>query len=213
MRLAHPLLALAFLTAACGADDDPATVTDTPAASTDDSTAESATVDTPAEADDDAATESAPDEEDPMTTTTSGAPDDDAEPTATTEPPSTTLQLNPTTTKAVPTTVVPGPLGGSSAEFPGQIEPALAGFVDLAIADLAERIDADATSITLVSSVLVTWPDGAIGCPLPDMVYIQVPQDGALIELEHAGSVYRYHSGGDQTSPFLCPAGRATSPA
>lgn len=148
-------------------------------------------------------------------TSTTGQPSTTTETpttTTTTEPPSTTLQLNPTTTKASPSPSTTGPVGGGAAEFPGQIEPALAGFVDQAKADLAGVLGVDAATITEVSSVLVTWPDAAIGCPEPDMQYIQLPEDGALIELEVGGTVYRYHSGGDRTAPFLCPAARATSP-
>jgi hypothetical protein len=35
------------------------------------------------------------------------------------------------------------------------------------------------------------------------MVYIQVPQDGALIRLSAKGQVYDYHSGGNR-GVFLC---------
>jgi hypothetical protein len=36
------------------------------------------------------------------------------------------------------------------------------------------------------------------------MQYAQVPVDGSVIELGHGGRVYRYHTGGSRTTPFLC---------
>ena len=75
--------------------------------------------------------------------------------------------------------------------------------VDQAIADLAERLNIEAASITAVSTNSVVWPDTSVGCPQPGMVYTQVTVDGALIVLSAGGMTYRYHSGGSR-SPFLC---------
>lgn len=52
--------------------------------------------------------------------------------------------------------------------------------------------------------MLVVWPDASLGCPQPDMFYAQVMTDGSVIELEHDGRYYRYHTGGSQ-GPFICP--------
>jgi hypothetical protein len=85
----------------------------------------------------------------------------------------------------------------------GDIDPALAEVVELAIGDLAERLDLAEDEIDTHSAVLVVWPDGALGCPQPGMSYTQVLTDGAVIELVAAGEVYRYHSGAD-SDPFPC---------
>jgi hypothetical protein len=133
---------------------------------------------------------------------------------AVTDAPSTTLELvtpRPTT----PTTAKPPagsvPVGSDTAIYPGQIDPGLQPFVDMAIADLSGRLDVGPTAITVVSAVLVTWPDGSLGCPMPGMEYVQVLQDGSVIELGFGERVYRYHSGGNRT-PFLCDQPLVTPP-
>lgn len=84
--------------------------------------------------------------------------------------------------------------------------------VDVAVADLAERLDVDPADIEVVSVEEVTWPDGALGCPEPGMAYTQALVDGSRIVLSVDDTEYEYHSGrgGD---PFYCPAERVTPPA
>lgn len=74
----------------------------------------------------------------------------------------------------------------------------------MAIADLAKRMGVATNAIAVHSAVLVVWPDSSLGCPRPDMVYKQVPEDGSLIELTFDGSIFSYHTGGNQTTPFYC---------
>jgi hypothetical protein len=69
--------------------------------------------------------------------------------------------------------------------------------------DLAKRLNIPVKEIDLFSFEEVVWPDASLGCPQPGMVYIQVPQDGALIRLSAKGQVYDYHSGGIR-GVFLC---------
>ncbi len=85
----------------------------------------------------------------------------------------------------------------------GTIDPALQPFIDIAVSDLAARLDIDTASIDNLTGVLVVWSDASIGCPLPDMIYAPGVFDGALIELGVDDLVYRYHSGGSR-EPFLC---------
>ena len=49
--------------------------------------------------------------------------------------------------------------------------------------------------IVLIEFRYVTWPDASMGCPQPDMVYIQIPMDGAMIRLQVDGKIYQYHTG------------------
>ena len=102
------------------------------------------------------------------------------------------LKATGSTTTTTPTTGEP------------QVDPGLLPLVDQAKADLAGVLGVDAGSITLVSAELVEWPDTSLGCPQPDMVYMQVPTDGSLIVLSHAGTEHRYHTGGSEYVPFLC---------
>jgi hypothetical protein len=76
--------------------------------------------------------------------------------------------------------------------------------VDLAITDLAGRLGSDSSSISVISAEMVVWPDAALGCPEPGMVYTQVQVDGLLIKLSAGGVEYRYHTGGRVSTPFLC---------
>ena len=77
--------------------------------------------------------------------------------------------------------------------------------VTLAIADAAERTDVPAEDIEVVEFALVTWPDGAIGCPEPGMVYTQALVDGYRIVLDADGTQLTYH-GATGAAPFLCPS-------
>lgn len=75
--------------------------------------------------------------------------------------------------------------------------------VNQAINDLAQQLAVSADDIRILSVESVVWPDSALGCPQPDMMYMQVLQDGARIRLQVADTVYQYNSGG-ATAPFLC---------
>ena len=75
--------------------------------------------------------------------------------------------------------------------------------VELAKADLAGRLGVATEDIEVALVEPRTWGDTSMGCPNPNMGYIQVPQDGLLVVLGHAGQKYNYHSGGNE-APFLC---------
>ena len=64
-----------------------------------------------------------------------------------------------------------------------------------AVIDLAARLDVEESAITVVSVEEVTWSDGSLGCPEPDMMYTQALENGSLIVLEVDGTEYKYHSG------------------
>ena len=84
------------------------------------------------------------------------------------------------------------------------VDPALSGVVTQALDDLAQRLGVPTDAITVTSAAAVTWPDGALGCRQPGMMYPQVLVDGARIVLAHDGRRYSYHSGGRARTPFLC---------
>ncbi len=75
--------------------------------------------------------------------------------------------------------------------------------VDIAIADLRERLDDLAADVRVVAVDEVTWPDGSIGCPRVGMSYTQALVEGSVIVLEAGGRPYSYHQAGD-SDPFLC---------
>lgn len=72
--------------------------------------------------------------------------------------------------------------------------------------DLGARLGTDIDGIKVVSLAALTWPDAALGCPLPGKVYAQGTVPGLRIRLEAAGKEYSYHT--DRTGQFvLCGAG------
>lgn len=118
--------------------------------------------------------------------------------------PRTTTEPTGTATEATP---VPAPT-------PGEIDPALRDVVELAVSDLATRLDVPEDEVTVVSAEAVAWGDTSLGCPQPGMRYAQVVTDGTKTVLEHDGTIYDYHSGGERPDPFLCDQPDATdSPA
>ena len=82
------------------------------------------------------------------------------------------------------------------------VDALLAGVVEEAVTDLGVRLGDDVLIGVLVAHEL-TWPDGSLGCPEPDMSYTQALVDGYRIELSVGDEVYNYHGAADQ-SPFLC---------
>jgi len=74
--------------------------------------------------------------------------------------------------------------------------------------DLASRLAMPVAEISMISFEEVTWPDGSLGCPHPEMKYTQVPVDGARIILAVRDRRYEYHSGGGR-GPFLCEPARS----
>ena len=76
--------------------------------------------------------------------------------------------------------------------------------VQIAIADLRDRL-ADPNAVIDIASVEeVDWPDGSIGCPQPDMVYTQAIVNGMRIVLRSGNVDYLYHQGGRRDA-FYCP--------
>lgn len=83
--------------------------------------------------------------------------------------------------------------------------------LEIATADLRTRVGGDA-DIEVVSHEEVTWPNGGLGCPDPDMSYTQALVNGERIVLRADGVQYEYHSGGSRPA-FYCPPNRVTPPA
>jgi hypothetical protein len=91
---------------------------------------------------------------------------------------------------------------GTSDDSP-DIEPGLDPLIELAKGLLAEKLGIEPTQMEVLEARSMVWSNAALGCPQPDMNYIQVPQDGALIRLMALDSEYEYHSGGNR-GLFLC---------
>ncbi len=102
-----------------------------------------------------------------------------------------------------PSPVTPQPAPPADVAI-GEIQDAVMPFAELARDDLAARLDVEAAAIEIVTAELVVWPDSSLGCPQPDMAYLQVLSDGYRVLLSHDGAIYSYHGGGSRLDPFLC---------
>jgi hypothetical protein len=100
-------------------------------------------------------------------------------------------------------TQVPRTDGPATPAIPATADPVWHDQIAQAEQDLARRLSLDVDQIELVEVQAVVWPDGAMGCPQPGMVYTQLQQDGLLIRLRVGKVTYNYHSGGSR-GPFLC---------
>lgn len=136
------------------------------------------------------------------------------EPTGSSGPSLTSVAPEPsgggTDPRSLPAMTTPIPV--TALYRAGDIDPALQLSIDTATTDLAARLGVSPSEVTTRAAVLVIWPDRSLGCPATGMRYAQVPTDGSILELEHAGHVYRYHTGGAR-GPFLCGTPLAAAPA
>jgi len=68
----------------------------------------------------------------------------------------------------------------------------------LAIADLAQRLELDPNLVHVIEAQEVTWMDASLGCSQPGMMYAQVQTAGYLIKLEANSWIYEYHTDTNQ---------------
>lgn len=92
------------------------------------------------------------------------------------------------------------------------IDPQLEPFVTQARSDLANHLEIDPAEIDILDAGFVTWPNSALGCPAPDMMYTQALVPGYRIALNAGGERHEYH-GAVGKPPFRCPPDRIGKPA
>src|SRR5262245_24162730 len=61
-------------------------------------------------------------------------------------------------------------------------------------AEVATQASVKASDVKVVSAQAVNWPNGALGCPQPGMMYTQAIVPGYRVELEASGKRYVYHA-------------------
>ena len=66
--------------------------------------------------------------------------------------------------------------------------------VNIAIQDLAQRLDVSLDEITVVHIEEIEWSDASLGCPQPGMDFAQVITQGLEIVLQFEEDTYSYHS-------------------
>ena len=90
--------------------------------------------------------------------------------------------------------------------------PESAALVQAAIDATARSTGIAATEVKVTSVEQVTWLDGSLGCPEPEMMYTQALVAGYRIRIEARGKVFDYHAD-THGQTLLCPADRARPPA
>lgn len=69
--------------------------------------------------------------------------------------------------------------------------------VDLAKADLAQRLNVRVDDIQVQSVEEVQFPDSSLGVPEPGKMYLTVITPGYIIRLVVGGQTYEYHGSGN----------------
>jgi hypothetical protein len=109
-------------------------------------------------------------------------------PTAPSNPMSTNIAAPPlsTTPKQWDDMPVDPPLSFSTnADLPA--------LIDRTKTDLAERLAIPKSQIKTIEAKEAVWPDASLGCPQAGTAYAQIPTQGYMVMLDHAGSKYEYH--------------------
>lgn len=84
---------------------------------------------------------------------------------------------------------IPDPPNDDAA---GASDPLLGPEIQVALDDATERSGVPRDELMISATELVTWPDGAAGCPEPDTMYTQALVDGFLVVIEADGEAYHY---------------------
>ncbi len=118
------------------------------------------------------------------------------DPTETSVPTPTTIPTPPPPPTASPSPVRPLPTAPPrvTPSAPTIVGEVPADLLTTLIADAAQRSGVDATAITLLRGTAVEWNDSALGCPQPDMAYLQVITPGYQVVLQAGQQTYDYHT-------------------
>ena len=77
------------------------------------------------------------------------------------------------------------------------------GILDAVLADAAGRTGVPVGSITIITAKGVTWPNGALGCPQPGMMYTEMIEPGYQVVVDAGGRQLDYRIG-SRGVPALC---------
>jgi len=80
-----------------------------------------------------------------------------------------------------------------------------------ALDDAARRTGRDASTLKIISSEAVTWPDGSLGCPEPGKLYTMALVPGYRIRIQAGDWVLDYHAS-RRGYLVLCPPERSADP-
>jgi hypothetical protein len=89
---------------------------------------------------------------------------------------------------------------------------ALEAAADIARADAARRAGVAVSEVLRVASERVTWADGSLGCPQPDVMYTQALVPGYRLRMRAQGREWSYHAS-ERGALLFCPPGMGKTPA
>jgi hypothetical protein len=85
----------------------------------------------------------------------------------------------------------------------------LRSIIGAAVVDAARRTGLNASTLQVIGSEAVTWPDGSLGCPEPGVMYTKAPVPGFRVRIQAGDTVLDYHA--SQRGYLVhCPSERAT---
>lgn len=93
---------------------------------------------------------------------------------------------------------------------PVLVDPLVAGLVDQARQNLADRLDLPARRVFLVEITQLVWPDSSWGCHVSDQEYVPVEVPGYRVVLRVGRQNYFYHTNYRQV--IFCPEGAERLP-
>lgn len=88
---------------------------------------------------------------------------------------------------AEPLVEAPLPTSAATGEVPGDL-------MDKIIEHLIKQENLDREAITIERAEFAIWPDGALGCPVPDEMYTQAQVEGYWVVLKSANKAYDYRA-------------------
>jgi hypothetical protein len=89
---------------------------------------------------------------------------------------------------SIPQTPVTTPVPGDVTGIPQRI-------IDAVLADASSRTGVAVGDIAVLIAKAVTWPNGALGCPQPGMMYTEMIEPGYQVVVEAAGQRLDYRGG------------------
>jgi hypothetical protein len=83
---------------------------------------------------------------------------------------------------------------------------------DAVRADAAQRAGVAPAAVRIAAADAVTWRDGSLGCPRPDLAYTQALIPGWRLFVDAGGRTLRYHANTSGTRWLHCVAAQAQEP-
>jgi hypothetical protein len=91
------------------------------------------------------------------------------------------------------------------------VAPGLSGVLDVALDAASKETGLAKSELEVLIAEAVVWPDGSMGCPMPDIVYTQATVAGYRVRVRAGDVLLNYHAN-SKGLVFLCPSVSVTDP-